>query len=357
MLSVGAVEAYLVRRTSVGLLIAAATLLPLFSFFDLIEQLEDVGQGFYRMQDAFYVTLLLLPRRLIQLLPFIALIGNVIALGQLALNSEIIAMRAAGLSPARISLASFKVGLSLLLLLGVLEQLVAPALQSKAIAHRLEALHQSAELGEDLGLWTRDENQVLRLGEAIRAAYVQDVEIFTLDDRGLLTAYIHAQGAEIISNDLWRLRGVTMKQFNGTQVDTKSLARLNWRPFLGFDEVSMLTRPVASLSPTELYHQVRYLEETGQQHDEISLAYWRKFGTGLIMLAMLLLSVPFVFGSMRTGIGYRLVLAGITGICVYLLDQILSNAGLLLGLNPALVALTPGLALMFTGALWLRKVA
>ena len=75
------------------------------------------------------------------------------------------------------------------------------------------------------------------------------------------------------------------------------------------------------------------------------------------MLAMLLLSVPFVFGSIQTGIGYRLVLAGITGICVYLLDQIMSNAGLLLELNHALVALTPGLALMFIGSLWLQKVS
>lgn len=351
------VETYLMRRISVGLLIAAAILLPLFSFFDLIDQMEDVGQAFYRIQDAFYIVLLLLPRRLIQLLPFIALIGNVIALGRLALNSEIIAMRAAGLTPARISLASFKVGLCLLVMLGVLEQVVAPEMQSKAIAHRLDALNQSAELGEDLGLWTRDENQVLRLGEAIRASYVQDVEIFTLDDRGLLRGYIHAQRAEIISDSLWRLHDVNGKEFAGERIDTISLERMAWRPFLSSEEVSTLTRPAESLSPTELYHHIRYLKETGQQHDEISLAYWRKFGAGVIMLAMLLLSVPFVFGSIQTGIGYRLVLAGITGICIYLLDQILSNAGLLLDLNHALVALTPGLALMFIGILWLQKVS
>ena len=50
------------------------------------------------------------------------------------------------------------------------------------------------------------------------------------------------------------------------------------------------------------------------------------------------------------------MLAGITGICVYLLDQIVSNAGLLLNLSHALVALTPGLALMFIGSLWLQRV-
>ena len=239
------VENYLMQRISVGLLIAAAVLLPLFSFFDLIEQMDDIGEGFYRMRDAFYIVLLLLPRRLIQLLPFIALIGNVIALGLLALNSEIIAMRAAGLSPAKISLASFKIGLCLLLLLAFLEQFAAPYMQSKAIAHRLEALNQSAELGADLGLWTRDENRVLRLGEAIRAAYVEDVEIFTLDERGLLSGYIHAQGADIISNAQWSLQHVTVKEFTGARISTTSSARMDWRPFLSSEQVDTLTRPAA----------------------------------------------------------------------------------------------------------------
>ena len=351
------VENYLMQRISVGLLIAAAVLLPLFSFFDLIEQMDDIGEGFYRTQDAFYIVLLLLPRRLIQLLPFIALIGNVIALGLLALNSEITAMRAAGLSPAKVSLASFKVGLCLLLLLGLLEQFAAPYTQSKAIAHRLEALNQSAELGEDLGIWTRDENRVLRLGEAIRAAYVEDVEIFTLDEQGLLDRHIHAQGADIISNARWNLHDVTVKEVNGSRLSTTTFARMDWIPFLSSEQVATLTRPAESLSPTDLYHHILYLKKTGQQHDEISLAYWRKFGAGLIMLAMLLLSVPFVFGSIGTGIGTRLLLAGITGICVYLLDQIFSNAGLLLDLNHALVALAPGLLLMLIGSLWLQRVA
>ena len=351
------VENYLMRQIGLGLLIAAALLLPLFSFFDLIDQMEHIGEGRFRMQDAFYIVVLLAPRRLIQLLPFIALIGNVIALGRLALNSEIIAMRAAGLSPARISLASFKVGLCLLLLLGALEQYGAPYMQKKAISHRLEALNQSGELGEDLGIWTRDQNRIMRLGEAIQATRVQDVEIFSLDEQGLLDEYIYAQDAEIISNDLWRLHDVAIKEFGDARIQNRSLERMVWRPFLSVEQMETLTRPPESLSPQELYHYIAYLKNAGQQYDEISLAFWRKFGAGLIMLAMLLISVPFVFGSIRTGIGSRLALAGITGICVYLLDQIFSNAGLLLNLHHALVALTPGIALMFIGMLWLQRVA
>ncbi len=74
------------------------------------------------------------------------------------------------------------------------------------------------------------------------------------------------------------------------------------------------------------------------------------------MLGMLLLSVPFVIGSVRTGFANRLVMAGVTGIVVYLLDQIFSNAGLLLDLNPLLVALAPGTTLIWASRFWLSRV-
>ena len=148
-------ENYIVRHIVGGLCIAAAILLPLFCFFDLIEQLDDVGEGFYQTKDAFIYVSYLVPRRFIQLAPFIALLGTVIGLGRLAVNLELITMRAAGLSPMRISFIVLKVGLFLIILLGVLEQFIAPEFQQKAIAHRAEALAQSTELGQDLGTWTR----------------------------------------------------------------------------------------------------------------------------------------------------------------------------------------------------------
>ena len=351
------IEKYLMRQIGIGLLTAAAVLLPLFSFLDLIEQLEDVGEERYRLLDAFYFVLLLLPRRLIQLLPFIALLGNVIALGRMAAHLEITSMRAAGLSPAKLSLASFKVGLLLLLLLGGLEQFAAPVLQQKAIAHRAEALNRSAELGEGLGFWTRDESHVLRIGEIVHAGLLRDLEIFGMNEAGLLVEYLHADTAEIISNELWTLNRVTKKTFHGARADTEQAPQVDWRPFLEPGQVATLTRPPESLSLLDLRHYIRHLKRTGQQHDEVALAFWRKLGAGAVMLAMLLLSVPFVFGSPQTGLGNRLALASLAGLSVYLLDQILSNAGLLLELNYALIALAPGFVLALAAGLWLRRIA
>lgn len=350
------IDRYLIRQISAGMFIATLVLIPLFSFLDLLEQLDDVGEGFYQIEDAFLYVVLLLPRRFIQLAPFIALLGNVAALGRLAINSELIVMRSAGLSPARISLSSLKVGLALLLVLGILEQFVAPPLQQMAIAHRSEALAQSAELGKDLGIWTRNNQHILRMGTKEIGRRVSDIEILNLDENGFLIEHIRAESANIVSADEWILYDVTKKTINAESVISQRFYSLSWKPFLNPAQVSTLTKPAESLSLTDLYRYVRYLHSTGQQEQAYSLALWRKLGGGLTTIAMVLLSVPFVFGSIRSGIGNRLVLAGVTGIAVYLLDQIIANAGLLLDLNPALVALVPGVLLIFIAKIWLQRI-
>jgi lipopolysaccharide export system permease protein len=163
------VDRYLAFQVFVGLCIATAVLLPLFSFLDLLDQLNDVGNWAYQVKDAFFYTALLMPRRFIQLAPFIALLGTVIALGRLAKNLELTALQIAGISPVRVSMAPLVVGFILLIFIAVLEQFVAPQLQQKAISHRATAFAGFTQLGKNLGIWTRDERNILRIGKMINA--------------------------------------------------------------------------------------------------------------------------------------------------------------------------------------------
>jgi lipopolysaccharide export system permease protein len=350
------INRYLALQVLMGLGIATAVLLPLFSFLDLLDQLDDVGKGTYRIQDAFLHTALLLPRRFVQLAPFMALLGNVIALGRLAVNSELTALRVAGVSPIRISLAPLGVGLILLLFMAVLEQFVAPQLQQRAISSRAVALDKSAALGKNLGIWTRDERNILRIGEMLHAKKAADIEVMHFDDNGFLLTYTYAKYADIIADHLWELSDVTIKTFTEQRIESTSTKSMNWRSFLNPDDISTLTKSPESLSPIELFLHVRFLRATGQEADAYALALWRKAGGALTTIAMLLLSIPFVFGSVRTGLGNKLVLASMLGISVYLFDQVIANVGLLLHLNPALTALGPGLLLITLANFWLRRV-
>lgn len=347
---------YIAFQVFIGLVIAAAVLLPLFSFFDLLEQLDDVGKGTYQVKDAFLYTAMLLPRRLIQITPFVALLGTVAAFGKLAVNSELIALRAAGLSPLRISLAPLVVGMFLLIGVAVLEQFVAPEFQQKAISYRAVALEKSAELGRGLGIWTRDKQTILRIGEMVHARKAVDIEILYFDDKGFLRTHTFAQYADIIDDRLWELSGVTVRTFTDDQILLTQANTVSWPSFLNPDDIATLTKPPESLSPIELLRHVNFLQSTGQEADAFALVLWRKLGSALMTIAMLLLSIPFVFGSIRSGLGSKLVIAAVVGISVYLLDQIIANVGLMANTNPALIALFPGISLILFAIFWLKRI-
>lgn len=346
---------YIINQVIVGFVIATAVLLPLFSFFDLLDQLDDVGKGTYRVSDAFFYTAMLLPRRFIQIAPFIALIGTVIALGKLAVHSELIAMRVAGLSPLRISLAPLSIGIVLLLGVAILEQFVAPQLQQKAITYRANALELSVELGRNLGIWTRNEHSILRIGQIVHNTRAADIELLQLDPEGFLQTHTLAQYADIIDNDMWQLSNVTVRTFNDGHITATRADTINWNSFVKPDDIATLTKPPESLSPVELARHVEFLRSTGQDADSYALAFWRKIGSALMTIAMLLLSIPFVFGSIRTGLSNKLVFATLIGIAVYLLDQIIANTGLILRVNTTVIALIPSFVMILIASFWLRR--
>ncbi|MEY3123355.1 MAG: hypothetical protein RI993_2180 [Pseudomonadota bacterium] len=349
---------YIAWEVFIGMIIATVILLPLFSFFDLIDQLDDVGKGTYGIKDAFLYMLMLVPRRFIQLAPFIALLGTVGALGVLAVNLELVALRVAGLSPLVISLPAVGVGLLLTSLIVGLEYLVAPQLQQKAIMLRAVALEQSVELGRDLGIWTRDAQNILRIGEMLNQHFGQDIEIIHFNQQGKITAHVQAQHADITDDGMWKLHEVTVRTFTPEKIAITHANAISWHSFLGPEDIATLTKPPESLTPLELMRHTEFLQTTGQQADAYLLALWRKAGAVVMTTAMVLIAIPFVFGSVREGLSGKLVLASLVGIGVYLLDQIIANIGLMLQLNPIITSLSPGLLLIATAGYWLlRRVA
>lgn len=75
---------YLIRHLFLGFAAAAGLLLPLFTTFNLINELDDVSPGGYRWTQAVLVVLMTLPRTLVELSPFIALLGGIVGPGQLS---------------------------------------------------------------------------------------------------------------------------------------------------------------------------------------------------------------------------------------------------------------------------------
>jgi len=345
-------DRYLIGALLMGTGLAAVVLLGLFGFMDLVEHLEDVGDGSYGTLDAAWQTLLGMPRRLAQLLPFAALMGGIAALGGLANHHELVAMRAAGLSMGRLAVAVLEAAMVLVVLLVALEQLVAPSLDYTALEMRNRALGDSGETGRDW--WLRDGHVVLRIGDMRHGRVPADLELMELGPDMALARFVRAARADIITEDLWLLRDVTVKTFSA-DAGTRHLHTLEWRPPTGIGRVTRLQLRAESLAPQELYQYIAYLEAGDRPSGQYALVLWQKVAGVINTLAMALLALGFVFGTPRSGLGARLLLGAVTGISFFLLAQLGGQAGLVVGLAPALVALGPAFAMLGIALLALRR--
>jgi lipopolysaccharide export system permease protein len=339
---------YVVRNVFVGFGAAAALLIPLFTTFDLINELDDVSAGGYRWTQAVMVVLMTLPRRLIDLGPFIALLGGIVGLGQLAVSQELTALRAAGVSINRIALAAVVAGGLLTAGLAVLDEWVASPLQQRGLQMRSAAITSSDEAVNAKGtLWARRGNEVARIDSLAAHNRPMGIEIFRYNPDNTLASYIHADSATALKTGTWTLNQVNFKEWIDGQETVRTLDSLQWATIFSSVHLKELTLPSDSFSIKQLSRYIHFLKATDQPADQYSIALWQKFGRPILTLAMILLAVPFTFVQQRSpGLGGRLAVGAIVGLLTYVGNQIIVNLGLLFGLNPLLTTLLPPLLIL-----------
>ncbi|MGV4274961.1 LPS export ABC transporter permease LptG [Citrobacter farmeri] len=339
---------YLIRNLFLGFAAAAGLLLPLFTTFNLINELDDVAPGGYRWTQAVMVVLMTLPRTLIDLGPFIALLGGIVGLGQLSKSSELTAIRITGYSIFRIAIVTLCAGLMLTVALGVIDEWVASPLQQQAL--QIKTHYTRHDTAGNI-LWARRGNEFVTVKSLDEQRQPVGIELFYYREDRSLQRYIYAQTATISDTGIWQLEGVNQKEWVNGKETTETKENLAWSSLFADMSLQELTLPSSSFSVKQLIHYISYLKSTGQPSLEFTLALWQKLGHPLLILAMILLAIPFTFSVPRApGLGSRLAVGVVVGLLTYVCDQIIVNLGLLYSLNMQMTTLAPP-ALLMTVAL------
>ena len=332
-------------------------LVVLFSFLELLSQLDDVGKGNYQVRDVFLFIGLTLPRRMLDLMPISTLLGSVVALGLLADHGELLAMQAGGISVQRICWSMFATGTILIIFTAMLAEMIVPPLDQLARKKRARAVSGSDFTLTKQGFWVRRGNTYIHVGKTLPGNTASDLDIFEADKTGHLKTYTYAREANIQNRDQWVLREITRKNFTDEGIKTTRIPSLTLDSFLSSEQVGFLEIPADSLSSSDLYRYAEAMRENGQNVDRYMLSLWRKLSVPLSTGAMVLLSLTFVFGFTRSiTAGKRIMVGSFVGVLFYSGDQVIVHLGLLLSLSPVIIAMTP--VVLISGiALWkLRRV-
>jgi len=345
------IDRYIRRTLLLGTLTAMAVLLPLVGFLLLADELDNVGVGHYALIDAFTIIALSLPRYAAQIFPIGGLIGSLLGLGGLASHGELTAMRAAGISVGRIVWAILKAGLIVALIAMVLGEVVAPLSEEKANALRASLLSERITLKSRYGFWARDGDTFVNIREILPGGRLRDLYIYEFDSTRRLKRATYAASA-LYTGHAWQLEGIRRSALSNAGVQVSEASQAPWASLLDPGMLSLLVVDPHILPVWGLYRYIRFMEDNGLSTTSYRVIFWGKLATPLVILAMIFLATPLLFGSLRSvGVGQRVFVGVLIGIVFYIFDTASSQLAVVFGIDPMLAAFLPGL-LCLSGALW-----
>lgn len=325
-------------------------LLAIFTFFLLIDELEQVGRGSYGVPQVLLYALLRLPGMVYELFPMAALIGSLLGLGALMRNGEITVIRAAGVAKTRVVLAVMKAGLVLVAIAMAVGEFIAPAAEGYAREYRSVAINNRITLDTNNGYWARDGNSYINIREILPGDELKDIYIYEFDTLNALRTSTHAERARF-ENKQWVLENISQTFIGEAGLERRQVETAAWDSLLRPELISVVAIQPDSLAIWTLVKFIGFLNTNGQDATRYEHALWIKIIYPIATGVMVFLAVPMVMRADRTTtIGSRIITGGLIGLGFHLLNQASGHLGVVFEIPPFISAAGPALLMFVIGA-------
>ena len=345
----------------IGRTIFAATFLSLFvlnglsSIIKFVEQMKSVGKGYYDVISAAYFVLLKMPSEITIFFPMAALIGALIGLGSLASSSELVVMQAAGMSKFRIATSVLKTAIPMVVAVMLLGEFVVPSADKEAYAMRDELRSGSETVENKYGVWAKGTDSFISIGRMNSKSELFQVQLYFFTKELTLDYALVAQKASF-KGDSWLLENVSKTSFVEGTTKVESFPDYVWDTELTPKKLEVIISDPDKMSMRDIYNYITYLEGNDQDASSYWLTFWRKAVLPFTIVVMMLLSVSFIFGGLRTvPMGTRLIFGIASGFTFHVSGELFGPASLVFGLPPILGALLPSLLVLTIAMYLLRK--
>jgi lipopolysaccharide export system permease protein len=346
------VSLYMGRMFLVRTFAVLAALVFVLQFLDLLSETGNIvahpGNG---TPEIMHYLSLRLPEIIARFLPFSVLLGTIITLTTMNQNSEIVALKASGLSAHQV--------LAPLILASMGVAVVSFAFNDRIVSRASATLTQwknadyapvPIDRGDRSNVWVRDGDDLVEV-EQIRgrgdAAKLSDV---TLYDRtgGSLVGIIHApQGVR--AGDGWKI-GPTATRFDVASGKTTKLGTVIVAKGVRPDQFTLATVDADGLSFGALRSAIHDLADAGRPTKALEGSMWHKLSGPLSALLMPLLGAIAAFGLARSGkLFVRAVIGMGLGFAYFVADNFALAMGNLGAYPPFLAAWAPFLLFFLIG--------
>lgn len=362
------------RDTISAIGFVALAFLTMFFFFDLLDEMGDVGRKFgdvtYTVWHALLAVTFGLPKHLYELLPIAVLIGSIFVMARFAQSSEFTIMRTSGLGPWMALRTMLVLGAGFVVLTVAVGDYIAPAAERWALVAKAKYLGQTSTTGST-GAWLKEKTKDGTLAVNVRAVRADGaltgIRIFEFDRQGRMTLQLHADQGQVQEEaDNWVLKNARLTRLSyasssandsAAAVTKDSHAQLNWPTSITSEMLIAAVHKPDRMPTLELFQFIQHLKTNDQSAQKYEIEFWRKVFYPLSCLVMVVLALPFAYLHFRSGGIAGYVFGGVmAGISFFLLNNVFGYAGNLQNWSPMLTAAAPGLiySLLSLGAFaWL----
>jgi lipopolysaccharide export system permease protein len=317
-------------------------LLALGALFIFISEQDDIGTGTYTASQAMMFVLLNLPTFAGQLLPVAALIGALLGLGNLARGSELVVMRASGITTFQFCSWLAVAGVVLAFLMVGLSEFVAPPLEKYGRQVKVFSKYSEFSFAGSRGTWVRDDDTIVGLDQQSALSRFGGVQLFRFDPERRLVTVARADSATVNKKNTWKLENYAETSFSADGTVVRKAPVEEIRSALSPDFLGLAVVEPEAMGIRDLRTYMQHLQRNSLDSSRFEVAYWSRIARITALLLVLILALPFALGPMRnTGQGARTVVGILIGAGFVLMSQTLENSGQLLGLSPIITGWLP----------------
>ena len=321
---------YLARLFSVRILAVLLMLVLVLQMLDLLGESGDIlahpGNG--QAQLLYYVSLRI-PQLIARFLPYSVLLATIITLATLNQNSEVISMKAAGLSAHQV--------LAPLIATALVISGLSFAFNERVVTRATATLTawQSADYGPvPKGSGSRNnvyiaEGRDILLASTIsgvgNAMVLTQVTYYRRDASGMIVEQLRAPRATF-ANPGWRMTGAT--RFDAQTVASTKLASAVVAKGITPARIEITGVDADSESLFALSGSIESMRQAGRRTSELQASWWHKLSGPLSAALMPLLGAIAAFGLARSG---ALLIRAVIGMALGFAYFVFDNAALAMG--------------------------
>lgn len=343
---------YVFKKCLFNTFLMLLAFIMLFSVFNILGEIGDVGKGNFTTSAMLFYTVLLIPNYIYLLMPLAVLIGVMLGMLSLVNYSEYAIIRTSGMSLKKITVILFSFGMIFSLFTFAFGELVGPQANHYAQVYKMQKLNQILSTNLRSGIWSKDgENTFVNIKQVMPDNTIVGVDIFNYDSELRLKYFKSADDGKY--DDIkhsWVLHNVTQYDYTGQNIVHTNSPTYEWQTAIVPSYFNILVIAPEDMSALALIDYMHHLEVNHQATSRYQIAFWNKLLYPIACISMALIALAFIPNNRRNiNLGGKLFAGILIGVAFFFITRLIGFLALLFAWNAIISALSPTVVLFSFG--------